>query len=251
MRQFLEFLVRAALTVFIWFVLWWAFYASLSNATNLKILVGGPLLVYPLVWFGRMILDQHRTISRAAWTTTFVHFSLGFLLALPLLRAIATYRGWPGPVLPVPSAIGSALVIVTGAACSLTVINLALRGLGAPFFIALSRRVATDWMYAWTRNPMVLTVLAFFVSLGIRFQSLLFVLWVIVLFSPALLTFVKVFEERELEIRFGASYLEYKSRTPMLFPRRPKRLNATPPRTPATIVGQQINIARSEPRARS
>jgi len=37
-----------------------------------------------------------------------------------------------------------------------------------------------------------------------------------------LLTIVKVFEERELEIRFGASYLEYKSRTPMLFPRRPR-----------------------------
>jgi protein-S-isoprenylcysteine O-methyltransferase Ste14 len=111
------------------------------------------------------------------------------------------------------------------------VVNLAVRGLGAPFFIALSRRVATDWMYAWTRNPMVLTILAFFLSLGIWFQSLLFVLWVTILFSPALLTFVKVFEERELEIRFGASYLDYKSRTPMLFPRRPKRLNDTPPRT--------------------
>jgi protein-S-isoprenylcysteine O-methyltransferase Ste14 len=49
----------------------------------------------------------------------------------------------------------------------------------------------------------------------------LFVLWVLILFAPALLVFVKVYEERELEIRFGASYLEYKSRTPMLFPRRP------------------------------
>jgi len=34
--------------------------------------------------------------------------------------------------------------------------------------------------------------------------------------------FLKAFEERELEIRFGASYLEYKARTPMLWPRRPK-----------------------------
>jgi protein-S-isoprenylcysteine O-methyltransferase Ste14 len=31
-----------------------------------------------------------------------------------------------------------------------------------------------------------------------------------------------VYEERELELRFGASYLEYKSRTPMLFPRKPR-----------------------------
>jgi protein-S-isoprenylcysteine O-methyltransferase Ste14 len=69
---------------------------------------------------------------------------------------------------------------------------------------------------------MLLAALAFFLSLGIWFQSVLFVLWVLILFAPALLFFVKVYEERELEIRFGESYLEYKSRTPMLFPRRPK-----------------------------
>jgi protein-S-isoprenylcysteine O-methyltransferase Ste14 len=121
----------------------------------------------------------------------------------------------------VPTAIGWTLVIITGAASVLAVLNLALKGLGAPFFIALSQKLAVDWMYAWTRNPMVLAALAFFISLGIWFQSVLFTLWVLVLFAPALLFFVKVYEERELELRFGASYLEYKSRTPMLFPRRP------------------------------
>ena len=69
---------------------------------------------------------------------------------------------------------------------------------------------------------MVLTTLIFLASLGIWFQSALFVLWVLVLFAPALLFFVKVYEERELELRFGATYLEYKSRTPMLIPRRPR-----------------------------
>jgi protein-S-isoprenylcysteine O-methyltransferase Ste14 len=69
---------------------------------------------------------------------------------------------------------------------------------------------------------MVLAVLAFLLSLGIWFQSMLFVLWVVIVYAPALLFFVKVYEEREMEIRFGASYREYKSRTPMLFPRRPK-----------------------------
>jgi len=83
--------------------------------------------------------------------------------------------------------------------------------------------LAVDLMYAWTRNPMVLAVLSFLISLGIWFQSTLFVLWVLILFAPALLFFVKVFEERELEFRFGASYLEYKSKTPMLFPRKPRK----------------------------
>jgi protein-S-isoprenylcysteine O-methyltransferase Ste14 len=104
----------------------------------------------------------------------------------------------------------------------LAVINLALKGFGAPFFIALSQKLAADWMYAWTRNPMLLAGFAFFLSLGILFQSTLFVLWVLIIVIPAFLFFVKVYEERELEFRFGASYLEYKSRTPMLFPRKPK-----------------------------
>jgi len=229
MKPVIEFLARVALLSIILRVVSWALHAHLSNVANLKILVEGPLLVFPLVWLGRTILNRRRTTGWACWTTTFVHASLGFLLAVPAVRAIATYRGWPGPAIPVPSETGLALVFITGAAVLLTVVNLALRGLGAPFFIALSRKLAADWLYAWTRNPMVLAVLAFLISLGIWFRSLLFVSWVLVLFAPALLFFVKAFEERELEIRFGASYLAYKSRTPMLFPRRPGRPNDMPP----------------------
>jgi protein-S-isoprenylcysteine O-methyltransferase Ste14 len=223
MRPAIEFPIRVALLAFIWFIWWLALNAPLPNVMNLSIIMGGVVLVFPIVWLGRKVLDRNQTtISRVAWTTTFVQSALMFPLGVPIVRAIATHKDWSGWVLPVPSEIGLALVIITGAASLLTVINLALKGFGAPFFIELSRKLASDWLYAWTRNPMVLAVLAFLVSLGIWFQSVLFVLWVLILFAPALLFFVKVYEERELEIRFGASYLEYKSRTPMLFPRRPK-----------------------------
>ncbi len=222
MRQVVEFVVRAALLVLIWISWWWTLNVPFSNVMNLFVIVGGVLLTFPLVWLGRKILDQHQTISHAAWTTTFVHFGLGFTFGIPIVRAVTTYQDWVGWILPIPRGIGLALVIITGAAFFLVVANLALKGFGAPFFIALSRKLAVDWLYAWTRNPMVLAGLAFLLSLGIWFQSTLFVLWALILFAPALLVFVKVYEERELEFRFGASYLEYKSRTPMLFPRRPK-----------------------------
>jgi protein-S-isoprenylcysteine O-methyltransferase Ste14 len=222
MRKVIDFLIRVALLAFIWFIWWWAINAPLSNIMNLSLIVGGVLLTFPLIWFGRKILDRHQTISHAAWTTTFVHFGLGFTFGIPIVRAVTTHQDWSGWVLPVPSVIGLVLVIITGAAFLLVVANLALKGFGAPFFIALSRKLAVDWLYAWTRNPMVLAGLAFFLSLGTWFQSALFVLWVLILFAPALLFFVKVYEERELEFRFGASYLEYKSRTPMLFPRKPR-----------------------------
>ena len=162
------------------------------------------------------------TTSGVAWITTLVHFALMNLFGVATIRAVATHQEWSDWILPVPAEIGLLSAIIAGAACLLTVVNLALKGLGAPFFIALSRKLAADWLYAWTRNPMVLAVLAFLLSLGIWFQSVLFVLWVLILFAPALLAFVKVYEERELEFRFGASYLEYKSRTPMLFPGRPR-----------------------------
>ncbi len=222
MRPVYELLSKFILLAVIWFVWWWALSARLSDAVNLLVIVGGILLVFPVVWLGRRLLDRNHSASATAWITAFVHSGVGLLLGVAAMRAILTHDNWPGAVLPVPVEIGLALVLVTGAATFLCVANLALKGLGAPFFIALSRKLATDWLYAWTRNPMVLAALALLVSVGIWFQSALFVLWALILFSPALLFFVKVYEERELEMRFGASYLAYKSRTPMLFPRRPK-----------------------------
>jgi protein-S-isoprenylcysteine O-methyltransferase Ste14 len=220
MKHIIEFLVRVALLAFVVSVLWWASIASLSNILNLSIIVGGTLLIFPVAWLGRKLLDRNQTA--VAWITTSVHFAVMLLVGVPFIRALTTHQDWFGWVLPIPSDIGMGLVIITGAACLLTVVNLALKGFGAPFFIVLSRKLAADWLYARTRNPMVLATLAWFLSLGIWFQSVLFVLWVLIPFAPALLAYVKVYEERELEIRFGTSYLEYKARTPMLFPRRPK-----------------------------
>jgi protein-S-isoprenylcysteine O-methyltransferase Ste14 len=222
MKHAVELLFRIALLVFTWLIWLWALHQRLSNRMNLFIIVGALLLVFPIVWLGRKILDRHLTTSGVVWITTFVQFALGNLFGVTIIRAVTTHQDWSDWKLPIPVEIGLLLVIITGAAFLLTVVNLALKGFGAPFFIALSRKLAADWLYAWTRNPMALAALAFLLSLGIWFQSVLFVLWVLILFAPALLFFLKVYEERELEFRFGASYLEYKSRTPMLFPRRPR-----------------------------
>ena len=211
-------IVLLAFTLLIWL---WALNQPLSNIINLCIIVGGVLWVFPIVWLGRIILDRQPTPSRAVWITTFIHYAMGIPFGAALIQAVTTHQDWSDWKIPIPVEIGLSLVIITGAACLLTVVNLALKGLGAPFAIALSRKLTSDWLYAWTRNPMVLAALAWLVSLGIWFQSTLFVLWVLILFTPAIFFFVKVYEERELEIRFGASYLEYKSKTPMLLPRRP------------------------------
>lgn len=222
MREVIEFVFRLALLALIWFIWWVAIIARLSSVMNRSVVFGGIILVFPLVWVGRKILDKYPTTRRAAWITTFVHYALGILFGVPIIRVVITHQDWSGWALPIPSEVGFLFVVITGAAFLLRVVNLALKGFGAPFAIALSRKLASQWLYAWTRNPMALAALGFFLSLGIWFQSALFVFWILILFVPALLFFVKVYEERELELRFGASYLAYKSKTPMLFPRRPR-----------------------------
>jgi protein-S-isoprenylcysteine O-methyltransferase Ste14 len=222
MIHILETFIRIALFAPILYLWLWVLDQPFSSTVNLSIIVGGVLLAFPVVWLGRKILDKNPTASRAVWITTFVHYSVVIPAGVAVVRAIKTHQDWSGWSLPVPTEIGFVLVIITGSAALLTVINLAWKGLGAPFAIVLSRKLAVDWMYAWTRNPMVFATLVFGLSLGIWFQSVLFVLWVLILLAPALLFIVKVYEERELEIRFGAPYLEYKSKTPLLFPRKPK-----------------------------
>jgi protein-S-isoprenylcysteine O-methyltransferase Ste14 len=175
----LNFFFRIALLVFTLLIWLWALDQPFSNIINLSIIVGGVLLVFPIVWLGRMILDRQPTTSRAAWITTFIHYALGILFGVAIIRAVITHQDWSGWTLPIPVEIGLLLVISTGVAVLSTVVNLALKGLGAPFAIALSRKLAIDWLYAWTRNPMVLAILAFLLSLGIWFQSALFVLWVL------------------------------------------------------------------------
>jgi protein-S-isoprenylcysteine O-methyltransferase Ste14 len=222
MKHILEVFVRITLFVPIIFLWSWVLHQQFSNIIDISIIVGGILLLFPIAWLGRRMLDKKPTMSRAAWINTIVHYTVLIIAGAAVVRAIKTHQDWSGWLLPVPTEIGLLLVIVTGVVSLLTVINLAVKGLGAPFAVALSRKLAVDWLYAWTRNPMVLAVLAFGLSLGIWFQSILFMLWVLIMFAPALLFLVKVYEERELEIRFGASYLEYKFRTPMLFPRKPR-----------------------------
>jgi protein-S-isoprenylcysteine O-methyltransferase Ste14 len=200
----------------------WVVNQQFDRAQELLIAVGGVLVVFPVVWIGRRVLDTQPTIHHANWVTMVVHFTLMMLIGAAIVEAIRFGRTWPGWVIPLPADVGLILMVMTGAIVVLTMVNLALYGLGAPFAIAPSRRLATDWLYAWTRNPMVLSALAFLIAVGLWLRSISFVLWVLALVMPAMLVFLKVYEERELEVRFGASYLEYKAKTPMLWPRKPK-----------------------------
>jgi protein-S-isoprenylcysteine O-methyltransferase Ste14 len=211
--------IAFVLTIILWR---WILKQQFSTTLNFLCIVGTMLAVFPIVFIGRKILDRNPSIEHLNWVTSMVHALVMVLFGIAIIKAIQTGRTWQGWVIGVPRSIGLILVYITGFIALLTVANLALSGLGAPFAIALSRRLATSWLYTWTRNPMVFSMILFLLAVGLWLQSALFMVWVFALAAPAELTYLKLYEERELEIRFGEAYREYKAKTSFLWPKKSK-----------------------------
>jgi protein-S-isoprenylcysteine O-methyltransferase Ste14 len=208
--------VGLVLTVMCWL---WASENQFSYAAKVAMIWCSPLLAYPITLAARRTLDARP--MQVEWINLLTHYAMMTCLGVGIFGAIALVEKRPGVTIPIPPELGFGLLILSCAGAAITVLNLALRGKGAPFAAKLSSRLATDWMYGWTRNPMVLATLALIFSIGLWHRSLWFVVWMAISVSPALIFFVRRYEERELEIRFGDAYRNYRARTPFLWPRRP------------------------------
>ncbi|RLI70879.1 hypothetical protein DRO97_10400 [Archaeoglobales archaeon] len=95
-------------------------------------------------------------------------------------------------------------------------------GRGTPLPIAPTQKLVINGPYKYCRNPMIFGALLYYTGLAIIFNSfsMLFIL-IPLLFIPILI-YVKLIEEKELEIRFGEEYTEYRKRTSFLIPFRIK-----------------------------
>ena len=223
-RQFAQ-VAGLAVTVACWV---WAANGQRSEAWNVALIWCAPLLTFPITLLGRKALDARLGVRRAEWVNVAVHYAMMIALGVGIFPGFRLLMKQPVVATPVLAQLVAAVVVLTGIATFLTVLNLAWRGLGAPFAVKLSSRLATDWMYGWTRNPMLLCTLAWFLSLAQWHQSAWGVLWIAVSVAPGWIFFVRLYEERELEIRFCASYAEYRARTPFLWPRKPRPAEQQP-----------------------
>lgn len=102
----------------------------------------------------------------------------------------------------------------------MAVTNKLLRSLGSGTnaFI-LTKRVVNDDVYKRTRNPMSLGFYLLALGTGFVSGSTVVTLLVVLAVIPSHLLFIKYFEEKELELRFGESYMEYKKQVPFLIPK--------------------------------
>lgn len=89
---------------------------------------------------------------------------------------------------------------------------------GTPVPITPPRKLITTGLYSVVRNPMALGLFLILEGLGFLSGSI----FLIVIFAPLPVflyaLFIKAVEEKELELRFGDDYREYKRRVPMFIP---------------------------------
>lgn len=98
--------------------------------------------------------------------------------------------------------------------------NKALRALGSGAnAFRLTQRVVGRDVYQQTRNPMSFGYYLLCLAIALLSGSTTLLIYVAAGIIPGHIFFLKFFEERELALRFGPSYEEYKRRVPFLFPR--------------------------------
>ncbi len=92
------------------------------------------------------------------------------------------------------------------------------RARGTPVPVIATKKLLTAGPYALCRNPMILGVLLAYLgtaTLAASFLSLLTAFLV----AALVVAEVKFIEEKELALRFGDVYLQYKQSTPFIVPR--------------------------------
>ena len=129
-----------------------------------------------------------------------------------------------------PSLAFGGINIVLG--CSLVVVGLLLGwwavyvqftiGRGTPVPVMATQQLIIQKPYSYCRNPMALGAIVAYLGAAILIGSISAVVVVLIL-STLLLVYIKLLEEKEMELRFGETYREYRRQTPFIIPHFWKR----------------------------
>ncbi len=91
-------------------------------------------------------------------------------------------------------------------------------GRGTPVPVMATQELIVQRPYGYCRNPMALGAIGLYFGVAVFLGSISAVALVIV-GAIILLTYIKLLEEKEMEMRFGEAYQEYRKRTPFIIPR--------------------------------
>jgi protein-S-isoprenylcysteine O-methyltransferase Ste14 len=91
-------------------------------------------------------------------------------------------------------------------------------GRGTPAPVAPTETLVVGGLYRYVRNPMYVAVASMIAGQALLFRSPATAVWLLV-FLVAVVSFVKVYEEPELQSQFGDAYEEYRAAVPGWWPR--------------------------------
>jgi protein-S-isoprenylcysteine O-methyltransferase Ste14 len=145
-----------------------------------------------------------------------------FVILLPRLDALLHL---PVPYFGPVNIIFGCLFIVTGGIYAFwSILSQLNRASGTPLPMMPTQKLLIDGPFKQCRNPMTFGTITAYLGVGILVGSLSSIVFILVI-GGLLLTYLKKFEERELEMRFGQDYVAYKKTTPFFFPRIRLRKN--------------------------
>jgi protein-S-isoprenylcysteine O-methyltransferase Ste14 len=115
------------------------------------------------------------------------------------------------------------LMLILGAIFGLwSIIQQMTQAQGTPIPVMATQKLLIHGVFKYSRNPMLFGTLCAYLGAAILVGSISSMLAVI-LFTLLIIAYNKIIEEKELELRFGQEYLDYKASTPFFFPGVPGR----------------------------
>ena len=165
-----------------------------------------------------------REYSQRARSVLLLLLAPVFLVALPALflalgDALDQRMQWPeAPTEPANLVVGVPLILAGIALGVWSNQRIFTTGRGTPLPLMPTQELVVEPPYTFIRNPMALGAISLYLGVGILVRSVGAVLAVL-LCAAALLTYIRLSEERVMTARFGAQYLQYRRRTPFLLPR--------------------------------
>jgi len=191
------------------------------------------LSLYLVTIIGRRILNKGKGFDYTRRLAKFIHPIYAFGWVGFLVSSIVIVPIHPQPLLFLPRLVLSyqisftiylSLFILSALVGLWGIGGLASRKVG-PIRL-MTEKFIKRGIRRYVRNPMSLGGYLFLVGYAVAFSSSYLLLASLFGIIPAHIFYLKIYEERELELKFGEEYLKYKKEVPFLLPRIKERKRA-------------------------
>ena len=113
--------------------------------------------------------------------------------------------------------IGVMAIIIGGIVAIWTIVIQITLASGTPFPMLPTKKLLIVGPFKYCRNPMTLGTIMAYGGIAILTGSFTALL-AVAIFATILISYLKIIEEKELQMRFGSEYIEYKKKTHFIIP---------------------------------